>query len=430
MNDTEILIQALAEMWTDLPPLADDEWETFEAALLIRLRAIEGAQLFEREDEFDRLLEFLDRFPAVRERLLQTYSFRAQQVQRGAVRVPPKISGSIKYQRYLEIPIFYATDREAAADVHTEPFFTGERGLGQLSYGVVRVSVPDDHRSGEIEKPIWWKLQFRQDPECHVVVLGVEPANRQAFIARASATLARGVVPEALVFVHGYNVSFVEAARRAAQIAYDLQFQGLTMLYSWASEGATLQYLVDRTNALWSPPRFREFLTLALTELGATSVHAIAHSMGNEVLANGLAAFDSAGLPPGSAQLNEIILAAPDVDTGTFRDLAARFAGRARRFTLYASANDKALGISQGVQKYPRAGQAGEDLTIIVGVETIDASEVDTGLVGHSYIGDNNTILTDVSRLVRKHEPPEERGGMAAVDRDDGRYWMFVPTRK
>ena len=113
MNDTEILIQALAEMWTDLPPLADDEWETFEAALLIRLRAIEGAQLFEREDEFDKLLEFLDRFPAVRERLLQTYSFRAQQVQRGAVRVPPKISGSIKYQRYLEIPIFYATDREA-----------------------------------------------------------------------------------------------------------------------------------------------------------------------------------------------------------------------------------------------------------------------------------------------------------------------------
>jgi esterase/lipase superfamily enzyme len=37
--------------------------------------------------------------------------------------------------------------------------------------------------------------------------------------------------PEALVFVHGYNVNFNDAVRRAAQIAYDLEFAGIPMVY-------------------------------------------------------------------------------------------------------------------------------------------------------------------------------------------------------
>ncbi len=38
--------------------------------------------------------------------------------------------------------------------------------------------------------------------------------------------------------MHGYNTSFDNALYRTAQIAYDLDFDGATFLYSWPSGGA------------------------------------------------------------------------------------------------------------------------------------------------------------------------------------------------
>jgi esterase/lipase superfamily enzyme len=45
-----------------------------------------------------------------------------------------------------------------------------------------------------------------------------------------------------LFFVHGFNVSFVEAVVRGAQLAHDLEFDGDLLVYSWASMGAVLSY--------------------------------------------------------------------------------------------------------------------------------------------------------------------------------------------
>jgi esterase/lipase superfamily enzyme len=260
-----------------------------------------------------------------------------------------------------------------------------------------------------------------------VIVLGVDALDRAAFVAGARQLIATAVLPEALVFIHGYNVSFDDAARRAAQIAYDLHFEGLTLLYSWASEGAFVRYGVDKENAKWSLPRFRSFLTLVLSELGASHVHAIAHSMGNEVCANGLATFDTSALAPGAATLRQIVFAAPDVDAATFGDLAVQFHGRADHFTLYASSKDKALQASQGYQKYPRAGQAGDGLVIVDGVDTIDASDLDTGFMSHSYIGDHTSILSDVDELIRRGTPADKRERLSTSKHSRGTYWKVMP---
>lgn len=438
MDETELLIQALVDVWAELPPLVGDQWESLEGAILIRLRALEAALPAAVEDEQEALLALFEPFPAAYKRLVEAYSGRAPRVDRGTPRVVPRIAGSTRHARYLEIPIFFATDRAPAPDVGIDPFFTGERGDGSLIFGVARVSVPDDHRQGALEKPRWWKLQFSEDPERFIVVLGVEPNERAAFVARARDLITNAPLRDALIFIHGYNVSFADGARRAAQIAYDLNFEGLTMLYSWTSEGTTfltkkraaLSYMVDRGNAMtWSPKRFQQFLTLALAELGAASVHAIAHSMGNEVLVNALQSFDTGALPPGSAQLRQIIFAAPDVDAAHFRDLAEQFHKRAQRCTLYASSKDKALVASQVLQKYARAGQAGDGIVVVQGVDTIDASELDTGFMSHSYIGDRTSILSDVYYLIRKDIPPDERF-LAAVEGEGGRHWMFRRENK
>ena len=54
---------------------------------------------------------------------------------------------------------------------------------------------------------------------------------REAWLRRPNAPC------EAFVFVHGYNNSFKAAAFRTAQIAYDLEFEGAAICYSWPSQG-------------------------------------------------------------------------------------------------------------------------------------------------------------------------------------------------
>jgi esterase/lipase superfamily enzyme len=109
--------------------------------------------------------------------------------------------------------------------------------------------------------------------------------------------------------------------------------------------------------------------------------------MGNRLLTE---AFATLAKPvAGEAHVRQVVFAAPDVDAATFKEAAHAFGGKAERFTLYASSRDKALAASKAVHKYSRAGDAGVDIVVVDTVDTIDASAVDTSLLGHSYYGDN-----------------------------------------
>ena len=70
-------------------------------------------------------------------------------------------------------------------------------------------------------------------------------------------------------------------------------------------------------------------------ETGAKSVSVIAHSMGNLPLLQVLRDLGPS-LPP-DVRLNQIILAAPDVDRNVFENLAANIKQYGRGVTLYCS---------------------------------------------------------------------------------------------
>jgi len=215
---------------------------------------------------------------------------------------------------------------------------------------------------GQLEKPSIWRLEFRPNPDKHIVVLSVFPTSSAVFVRDARSLLAAGK-NEALIFIHGYNVGFVDAVRRSAQIAYDLHFDGLAMMYSWPSEGAFERYTVDEANVDWSRPRFASFLNKVRDELGVDTLHLVAHSMGNRLLGEVLAADTRSG-PTVRMQIRQVAFAAPDVDSARFKDLIQNMKGKAERFTLYASSRDKALLASKMLHKYPRAGDAGMDLIV------------------------------------------------------------------
>jgi hypothetical protein len=59
----------------------------------------------------------------------------------------------------------------------------------------------------------------------------VQSLGRDTFVNELRDSLPSADAREALIFVHGYNVSFEDAARRAAQISVDLNFRGRTLMF-------------------------------------------------------------------------------------------------------------------------------------------------------------------------------------------------------
>lgn len=282
---------------------------------------------------------------------------------------------------------------------------------------------------GELEAPSIWRLEFRGDPAKHVVLLTVEPHSPDRFFPALRAQVIKSVRKEAFVFIHGFNVTFEDAARRTAQMTYDLAFDGAPILYSWPSQGkpSPLGYTTDETNAEWTVPNLKEFLIMVATQSGAQTVHLIAHSMGSRALTRALENLIAKDQGTTVSRFKEVILAAPDIDAEVFKNQIVPKLRRAEgRVTLYASSEDEALRLSKKVHGYQRAGEMPPPF-VVPGVDTIDASSVDTSLVGHSYFAENRSVLSDIFYLLRDRKPPDKRHGLRPKEHGGLRFWVFQP---
>ncbi|MDZ7615441.1 MAG: alpha/beta fold hydrolase [Patescibacteria group bacterium] len=296
---------------------------------------------------------------------------------------------------------------------------------GVLEYGTCKVTIPKTHEVGQLEAPSIFRLDFRETPERHIVLAGIEPLESQVFFDALKTRIDESSAKSAFVFVHGFNVTFEDAARRTAQIAYDLKFDGVPIFYSWPSQGGLFKYTVDETNVMWTVPHLRQFLTEVAERTEARRIHLVAHSMGNRALTSALR--DLSFLPEDTRpRFSEVVLTAPDIDAEVFRkDIAPYIVQTADRVTLYASSNDTALAYSKTVHGYPRAGDSGHELLVLPGMETVDVSEVDTSLLGHSYYGSNETVLADLIEVLHKSMPPRERQWLRSAQAGPLEYWVF-----
>jgi esterase/lipase superfamily enzyme len=211
-----------------------------------------------------------------------------------------------------------------------------------------------------------------------------------------------------LLFVHGFNVGYADAMRRTGQLSYDLGFGGITFCYSWPSQGEVAKYPVDKENSEWTAPHLAKVLGDLQRETRFEKVHVIAHSMGARVLSLALSEAREAGF---SLDLHNVILAAPDMDADIFREqILPKIKGSARRLTMYASSGDQALNLSTKFNGSRRLGLSGDGLVVVPELmDTVDASGVDTSLLGHSYYGSQGPVVEDLFKLVIKGLLPPER---------------------
>jgi esterase/lipase superfamily enzyme len=274
------------------------------------------------------------------------------------------------------------------------------------------------------------RLEILEDATRHIVLHKTERLADARFYELLRQRVGQSARRELFVFVHGFNVSFEDAARRTAQIHYDLKFDGAPVFFSWpAHDKFIFTYPADEKNVDWSVSHLKQFLLEIVKESQARSINLIAHSMGNRALTAALREIELE-MHDQTRLFNQVILAAPDIDADEFRNnIAPAMQRTAQRLTLYASARDDALLASQLVHRGPRAGDAGEGLVVVTGIDTIDVTAIDSSPWGHSYYGSSDPVLDDLRALFNEAIPPRDRTWLSPAQRDGLTYWIFQPVR-
>ena len=76
---------------------------------------------------------------------------------------------------------------------------------------------------------------------------------------------------------------------------------------------------------------------------------------------------------------------------------------------------------------YSRLGDAGEYLTIILGVNTIDASVVGNWeITGHRYYRYEPDVIQDLHEILTANRPPESRSNLRQIKYKSKTHWELV----
>ncbi len=317
---------------------------------------------------------------------------------------------------YSVVSTYFATDRTVESNGTGDVSYGN--GRGALVYGRADVTIPQTHEAGHIETG--W---ITSDPEKVMTVKPATPLSQSAFYA----DITKRPSKTALIFVHGYHNTFEDAALRTAQLAYDMHFTGIPAFFSWPSQGKFLEYVTDEGNVSWALADFKAFLTDYIANSKAEKFYLVAHSMGCRLLTLALKELYARDATLRS-KVVEVFLAAADIDTDDFnRNTAQPLVGEVNSITIYQSSRDWALRASQSFHDFRRLGDRSTSVTIIPGMNTIDATAVDTGFIGHSYFGDSTSVLFDMVGVVEGHLDPASRKHISTKEISDGRYWVLTP---
>jgi esterase/lipase superfamily enzyme len=277
------------------------------------------------------------------------------------------------------VRIFVATSR---ASTRQPEYFSGERSPA-VGFARLDISVPRSHQIGQLELP--GSVTSAGDPASHFTVSGVERLTEPEILKQVRAEIAQRPQAdrEVLVFVHGFNTNFADAAFRFAQIVTDSGFKGVPVLFTWPSRAQVLAYPYDRDSADFSRDALEIGLRAIARDLGANRFDILAHSMGTLLTVETLRQAAIRGDGSFGGKLRNVMLAAPDIDIDVFK---TQLAAIKRPVTVFVSSDDRALDFSrQFAGDKARLGAISEKDTDVVadlsraGARIIDLSKDRSG---------------------------------------------------
>lgn len=206
------------------------------------------------------------------------------------------------------------------------------------------ISIPADHQLTQIEWP-----RGNPDPAKSFAVTGRE---RLPLRNVATATIdtdgsgypsgQRGVV----IFVHGYNYSFQESLFRLTQLVTDGDLEEFPILFSWPSAASVTGYVADRDAIIYSRDDLVRLLTIVAARPDIGRVTLFGHSMGAMLVTEALRQLRLTGQDSVIERLENVVLAAPDIDIDVFRAQMNLIGPLDPPMILLVAPDDRALEVS------------------------------------------------------------------------------------
>lgn len=239
------------------------------------------------------------------------------------------------------VTVLVATTREPSAASGVS--FTARRAQ-ELRYARYVVSIPPGHKPAEVEDP-----QGAPDPRRTFAVVDARPLSEAEFLAGVKADARRGRFRDGVgVFVHGYNYTFEESLFRRAQLAVDANVPGAAVLFAWPSAASATAYVADRDATLVSRDGLAHLLTLLASQRDLKVV-SFSHSLGSVLQMEALRQMKLAGRTAEVDRLEDVVLAAPDIDVDVFISQLRTVGRLTPPLTVLVSKDDSALSISQAL---------------------------------------------------------------------------------
>lgn len=149
-----------------------------------------------------------------------------------------------------------------------------------------------------------------------------------------------------LIYVHGYNYSFQESLFQAAKVASDGKLSEMPILFSWPSEGSVTGYVADKDAAIYARDDLVQLLQDLKKRRTKSRVTLFGHSMGAWLVVEALRQLKISGRDDVLRRLDQVVLAAPDIDVDLFKRQIDTIGPLARPIIVLNSKDDRALAIS------------------------------------------------------------------------------------
>jgi esterase/lipase superfamily enzyme len=287
--------------------------------------------------------------------------------------------------------IIIASTRQASEV--TGAFYSGGRAPN-LSLASVDVTVPPTHVTGQLERPRHLPPDPRVEFSIIHPVLYRSEASFMAEINRELATRPPGH-RKVLLFIHGYNTTTSDALLRLTQFIHDTGYEGVPVLFTWASAAKAPRYVYDLNSALVARVKLKDMSDI----LGATDAEGIdifAHSMGTFLAMEGLVDAAQAHRLGDRKRIDHIVLAAPDIDIDLFRTQIALLPRPIlEKMYILISKDDSALRLSRRIAGgVPRVGAADAKALESLGPTVVDLSDItDSGSGNHTKFAGSPEVV-------------------------------------
>ena len=282
--------------------------------------------------------------------------------------------------------------------------------------------------------------QTQMDPATVEMAAQTDEALRSEVLRR----LELAPTNEVVVFIHGFNNDFDDAAFTLAELWHYLGREQVPILYTWpAGRGGPSGYIYDRESGEFTVHHLKNVFRVLHSIPEIENFHLIAHSRGTDVMSSAIRelaieARASGAAWPEKLRGSHIILAAPDLDMDVVsqRIVAEQLGRETRNISIYTSRTDKAIGLAEHFFKsVKRIGRLGaEDVSEIgaasipniEGLSFIELKEAQSAGSGHGYFHSDPSASSDLILMIRYGREPGAEHGRPLKPVAAG-FWQIEP---